>query len=152
MGTLIVQDDSGKMQLKLWKTDCDKFAFMEEDKVYRISGTQLKPVDKKWNKTGTDYEMHSSQSTQISESVAKVEIAYNFQKLKDIQNVETETSVDCVGILHDVENATEITFQASQRTSFRRNITLCDDSHTLMRVTMWGKNAENFQGERGMAV
>merc|ERR1712226_1210796 len=96
--TIIIQDDSGKMQLKLWKTDCDKFSFMEEGKVYRIQGCQLKPADKKWNKTGTDYEMHSTQSMTVTESVATIEVSYTFLKLSEIESKEVDSCVDVVGI------------------------------------------------------
>lgn len=150
--TLIIQDESGKMQLKLWKTDCDKFAFMQEGRVYRVQGCQLKPADKKWNKTGTDYEMHSNQSTVITESVAKIDVQYKFVKLKDIADQATDSVIDCVAIINEVDEAREITFQASQRTSYRRNFTVVDDSGVAVRVTLWGKTAEDFAGQPGMAV
>merc|ERR1712173_103470 len=125
---------------------------MEEGKCYRLSGCQLKPADKKWNKTGTDYEMHSSQSMQATESTGTVEIEYNFIKLNDIAEKPVDSSVDVVGIIHDVEEAREITFQASQRTSFRRNFSIVDETNAVVRVTLWGKNAEEFVGQSGMAV
>jgi replication factor A1 len=148
----IIQDDSGKMQLTLWKQHCDKFAFMEEGKVYRVTGCQLKPADKKWNKTGTDYEMHSTESMAATESVAKIEINYNFVKLNEINNQTVDVSIDAVGLISEVEEAREITFQASQRTSFVRNLTIVDDSGTAIRITIWGKQAEDFLGQAGMAI
>ena len=150
--TIIVQDKSGKMQLKLWKTDVDRFGFMEEGKCYRLSGCQLKPADKKWNKTGTDYEMHSAQSMQCTESTATVEIEYNFIKLNEVSEKPVDSTVDVVGIIYEVEEAREITFQASQRTSFRRNFSIVDNTNAVLRVTLWGKNAEEFVGQSGMAV
>merc|ERR1712071_57643 len=150
---LLISDDSGKMQMTLWKDEVDKFAFMEVDKVYRLSGANVKPADKKWNKTGMDYELASGYNTKFEEAVGvKIEHNYNFVKLSDLAGVDEQATVDICVIINDVEEASEMQSKTSDRMYYRRNIQVVDDSGLQVRCTLWGKNAEEFTATKGCAL
>merc|ERR1712165_536090 len=87
---LLASDDTGRIRFTVWKQDVDKFAnAMEVGKSYNISGAQIKPCDKQFNKTGCDYEIHSKMGTVVEEvtgSTGSSGIRYKFVKIADIEN------------------------------------------------------------------
>jgi len=151
---LLVSDDSGRIRITLWREDVDKFQFMEVGKMYKMSNMVIKPCDKQFNKTGMDYELHSKMGMEIIEvqGNSKSGIRYDFVKISEIENLEVEKTVDVTGILSTVEDLREVNLKTQDRIASVRNITLVDDSLSQIRATLWGKDAENFEGTVGCAL
>jgi len=149
----IISDESGKMQMTLWKEDIDRFSFCEVDKIYRLSGAQVKPADKKWNRTGMDYELSSNNNTRFEEAVGvKMASSYTFIKLAELADKEVDSNVDVVAMVYEVEEPAEFQSKHNEKTYFRRNFQLVDDSGISVRATLWGKTAEEFTATKGCAI
>lgn len=67
------------------------------DKVYYISKCQLKPANKQFSTLKNDYEMTFTNDTQVAEcmdaDIGVPEVSYEFVKIKDIGEKETNSFV-----------------------------------------------------------
>ena len=61
--------------------------------------------------------------------------------------------IDVLGIIKEVGDVTQITSKATQRPITKRELTIVDMSGMSVRMTLWGRQAENFApaGEDGYA-
>lgn len=150
---LSVMDDTGTMRMTLWNDDVDKYGpSFKPQTVYRISNCNIKPADKRYNKTGMDYELHSKNGMIVSESNKKAAaISYNFiENLKAITDIEVNSMVDICGIVQNVSQIREVNTNYGPRSVM--DFTLVDDSNTSVRCSLWGDTAKTFKGELGDAV
>ena len=69
---------------------------------------------------------------------------FNFTKIGDLPSVEKDTTIDTIGVLKKVDDVSSITSKTSGKEFSKRDLTLADDSMTSVRLTVWGKTAENF--------
>ena len=128
---------------------------MEVGKTYNISGAQIKPCDKTYNKTGCDYEIHSKMGTVVEEVAAAPGgggLTYNFTKIAEVENTDVNKSIDVTGIIKMVNDVREVTSKTSGRQMYVRDMSLVDDSMKEVRISLWGKDAQEFQGSVGCAV
>lgn len=54
--------------------------------------------------------------------------------------------IDIVGVVHECGEVQTITAKASQRELRKRELGMVDTSNCLVRLTLWGEEAENFDG------
>lgn len=71
-------------------------------------------------------------------------VNFNFVPLAELDHVEKDAFVDVLGVVKDVGQMEEITSKATQKPYSKREISLVDNTNTLVRCTVWGKNAETF--------
>lgn len=60
--------------------------------------------------------------------------------------------IDIVAIVHETGDLTTITTKSSQREMQKRDLGLVDDSGCLIRLTLWGNEAANFDGSSHPAI
>jgi len=152
---LTVCDDSGTMRMTLWNLDVDKYGDQfQPQTVYRIANANIKPADKRYNKTGMDYELHSKGGMTVCESTKKAAaIKYNFlENLNEITKTEVGSMVDVCGIIQQVSDCREVELRAYNTRKFVRDFSIVDDSNTSVKVTLWGSDAEKFRGNQGDAI
>ncbi|XP_026466908.1 replication protein A 70 kDa DNA-binding subunit [Ctenocephalides felis] len=143
-------DESGEIRATAFKEQCDKFYDMiQVDKVYYISKCQLKPANKQFSTLKNDYEMTFTNDTQVAEcmdaDIGVPEVSYEFVKIKDIGEKETNSFVDVIGICKDCTNVVQLTSKAGRELR-KRELTLVDNSGACINLTLWGDEAENFDG------
>ncbi|KAK7038078.1 replication protein A subunit [Favolaschia claudopus] len=71
-------------------------------------------------------------------------IKYNFVELGNLESQPKDSTCDVLGVVKDVGECSEITSKATNRTITKRELTLVDKSEYSVRMTLWGKQAENF--------
>uniref|UniRef100_A0A8B9LLE0 Replication protein A subunit n=1 Tax=Astyanax mexicanus TaxID=7994 RepID=A0A8B9LLE0_ASTMX len=121
---------------------------IEVRKVYYISKGSLKIANKQYTSLKNDYEMTlNGESTIIpcedSQDVPMVQC--DFVAIADLEAREKDAIVDVIGVCKSVEDVMRITTKNSREVS-KRNIQLMDMSGRVIQVTMWGNEAETFDG------
>ncbi|KAM7537813.1 hypothetical protein Aperf_G00000060350 [Anoplocephala perfoliata] len=145
-------DSTGEIRATAFNTEVDKFFdLVEVNKVYYISRASLKPANKQFNTTDNEYEMALNSDTQIipcndDEDISVPSFSFNFVKIGKLDGCNPGTYVDIVGIVHETSDLTTITVKSSNRDVQKRELGIVDDSGCLVRLTLWGQEAINFDG------
>ncbi|XP_076832504.1 replication protein A 70 kDa DNA-binding subunit [Brachyhypopomus gauderio] len=144
-----IVDESGEIRVTGFNQEVDKFySLIEQGKVYYISKGTLKIANKQYTSLKNDYEMTlNGESTIIpcddSHDVPMVQC--DFISIANLEARDKDAIVDVIGVCKSVEDVTRITTKNSREVS-KRNIQLMDMSGKVIQVTMWGTEAETFDG------
>uniref|UniRef100_A0A672KH44 Replication protein A subunit n=1 Tax=Sinocyclocheilus grahami TaxID=75366 RepID=A0A672KH44_SINGR len=142
-------DESGEIRATGFNHEVDKFySLIEQGKVYYISKGTLKIANKQFSSLKNDYEMTLNGETSIipcedSHDVPKVQC--DFVSIADLESREKDTIVDVIAVCKNTEDMTRIMTKNSREVS-KRNIQLMDMSGRVIQLTMWGNDAETFDG------
>ncbi|KAK7156501.1 hypothetical protein R3I94_006536 [Phoxinus phoxinus] len=142
-------DESGEIRATGFNNEVDKFySLIEQGKVYYISKGTLKIANKQFSSLKNDYEMTLNGETSIipcedSHDVPMVQC--EFVSIADLESREKDTIVDVIGVCKNTEDVMRIMTKNSREVS-KRNIQLMDMSGRVIQLTMWGNDAETFDG------
>ncbi|KAK4472002.1 hypothetical protein MN116_005379 [Schistosoma mekongi] len=145
-------DESGEIRVTAFNAEVDKFYDMiEVNKVYYVSRANLKAANKQFNTTNNDYEMTLYADSQVTpcedaDTSSLPETHFNFIPIGKLDTQSPGSFVDIVGVVHECGEAQTITAKASQRELRKRELGLVDSSNCLVRLTLWGEEAEHFDG------
>ncbi|KAI4471655.1 replication factor a 1 rfa1 [Holotrichia oblita] len=144
-------DESGEIRATAFRDLVDKFYdYLEIDKVYYISKCQLKPANKQFTSLKNDYEM-----TLTNESIIQLceddvdsipQTQYNFLTVDKIGQMETGSIVDVIGVCKAVSDLQTFQARSTGRELKKKELTLVDHTDNAISVTLWGQEAENFDG------
>lgn len=142
-------DESGEIRATGFNDTVDQwYDVLQEGNVYYVSSPcKVQLAKKQFNNLNHDYELTFEKDTLIekAEDMDGVpQVRYNFTTLADLQTVEKDTSIDCIGILQDVGEVSEIVSKTTSKPYSKRELTLVDNTGYNVRLTIWGKVAENF--------
>ncbi|KAI1332899.1 replication factor-A protein [Xylariaceae sp. FL0255] len=141
-------DESGEIKATGFNEQCDQFyEILQEGSVYYISTCRVSLAKKQFSNLPNDYELMFERETTIekAEDQASVpQVRFNFINIAELQNVEKDSTVDIVGVLKDVGEVSQIVSKTSGKPYEKRELTLVDDSHFSVRITIWGKSATTF--------
>ncbi|TLS24224.1 hypothetical protein PpBr36_08460 [Pyricularia pennisetigena] len=145
-------DETGEIKATAFNDQCDKFYdILQEGQVYYISTPCRVGIAKKqFTNLPNDYEITFEDGTQIekAEDQSSVpQVRFNFCNIQELQEVEKDATVDVVGVLKDVGEVSQITSKSSGKFFDKRELTLVDDSGYSVRMTIWGKTAQNFDAK-----
>ncbi|KAF2878996.1 hypothetical protein ILUMI_27178 [Ignelater luminosus] len=143
-------DESGEIRCTAFRDIVDKFYEMiEVDKIYYITKCQVKAANKQFS-IKNDYEMTLTHNTIIQEcydaDISVPQTKYDFISIDKIVNIETGTIVDVIGICKSVSEIFTFTARATGRELKKRELTLVDQSNSGISATLWGTDAEKFEG------
>ncbi|TSN39301.1 Replication protein A 70 kDa DNA-binding subunit [Bagarius yarrelli] len=119
-----------------------------DESVYYISKGTLKIANKQFSSLKNDYEMTlNGESTIIpcDDSSDVPMMQCDFVSIADLDARDKDAIVDVIGVCKTVEDVTRITTKNSREVS-KRNIQLMDMSGKIIQVTLWGNEAETFDG------
>jgi replication factor A1 len=145
-------DDSGEIRATGFNDIVDQwYDMLQEGGVYYISSPcQVKLAKKQFSNLNNDYELTFERDTVIEkcEDLDGVpQVRYNFTTLADLQTVEKDSTIDCIGVLQDVGEVSEIVSKTTSKPYSKREITLVDDTGYNVRLTIWGKTAIDFSAQ-----
>ncbi|KAI9592047.1 hypothetical protein BDF19DRAFT_452987 [Syncephalis fuscata] len=144
-------DDSGEIRATAFRDQVDQFyPMLEENKVYYVSNARVNIAKQQFSTVQNSYELTFESGTQIRlcpDSSAVPSIRFNFVRIADLINVDKDASVDVIGVVKDVEELSQIISKTTQRPLVKREITLVDESLFAVRLTLWGNQAETFNGD-----
>ncbi|KAL0973222.1 hypothetical protein UPYG_G00200540 [Umbra pygmaea] len=144
-----IVDESGEIRVTAFTQEVDKFySIIETGKVFYISKGSLKIANKQYSSLKNDYEMTlNGESTIIpcddTSDVPMVQC--DFVSIADLEARDKDAIVDVIGVCKSVADVTRITTKTNREVS-KRTLTLMDQSGKLVEVTLWGEEAENFDG------
>ncbi|XP_037037026.1 replication protein A 70 kDa DNA-binding subunit [Bradysia coprophila] len=146
-----LMDESGEIRATCFKEACDKyFEMIQVDKVYYISKCQLKSANKQFTSIKNDYEMTFNSDTVVEECVGGNDnvpkVSYNLVPLSQISQMEANATVDVAGVCREVGDIFQFTAKTTGRELKKRDVTLVDRSGSSVSLTLWGQDAENFDG------
>ncbi|XP_035648116.1 replication protein A 70 kDa DNA-binding subunit-like [Oncorhynchus keta] len=144
-----IVDESGEIRVTAFTQEVDKFySIIETGKVFYISKGSLKIANKQYSSLKNDYEMTlNGESTIIpcedTQDVPMVQC--NFVSIADLQAREKDTILDVIGVCKSVSDVTRLNTKNNREVS-KRTLNLMDQSGKLVEVTLWGEEAETFDG------
>ncbi|KAG1754337.1 hypothetical protein EDB19DRAFT_1892356 [Suillus lakei] len=138
-----LMDESGEIRGTGFNAVVDElYEKFEEGKVYYISKARVNLAKKKFSNLQNDYELSLEKNTEVEECLETTSVPmmkYNF--------VEFPSLLDVIGIVKEVGPLGEITSKATNRTIPKRDLTIVDTSQYSVRLTLWGKQAEQFAAD-----
>ncbi|XP_054857924.1 replication protein A 70 kDa DNA-binding subunit [Eublepharis macularius] len=149
-------DESGEIRATAFTDQVDKFfPLIELNKVYYFSKGNLKTANKQYTTVKNDYEITFTNETSVvpcEDAQHLPSVQFDFVPISDLENVNKDSIVDVLGICKSFEDDRKIIVKASNREVSKRNIHLVDMSGKMVTVTLWGAEAEKFDGSRQPVV
>jgi len=149
-------DQTGEIRANGFNEQVDKFYdLLQIDQVYYISRATLKTANKQYSKLDNDYEMTFNNDTVIepcNESDDLPRISISLLPLKEIANKNANDYVDIIGVVKSTSDVTTIVTKATNKELKKREIHLVDNSNFGINCTLWGKQAEDFDGSENPVI
>mmetsp|Transcript_11244 Transcript_11244/g.34432 ORF Transcript_11244/g.34432 Transcript_11244/m.34432 type:complete len:652 (-) Transcript_11244:220-2175(-) len=143
-----ISDDSGSIKVASFRDVAERMdGLIEMGNTYSISKASVKQADKRYNRTTSDYEMmlgNESEVVHLPDDGSLPKIKYNFVKIADLERKSPNTYHDVLGIVRDVSEAVELTSRTTGDLLVKRTVTLVDDSHKAIGLTLWGDDAQKL--------
>jgi replication factor A1 len=145
-------DETGEIRATAFGSSGDVFdhwyELIQEGGVYYItSPCMVKLANKKFNTLNNDYELAFDKETRVEKANDKgsvPQIRYNFVNIQALQEVDKDQTIDCIAVLKEIGDVSEITSKTSQKAYAKRELTLVDDTQHQVRLTIWGQSATAF--------
>ncbi|KAF9024354.1 replication factor-a protein [Hymenopellis radicata] len=146
--SVTLMDETGEIRGTAFNTVAEAlYQKFHEDKVYFVSKARVNLAKKQFSNVANDYELSFDQKTEVEECKETTNlpmIKYNFTSLDKLNDISKDATCDVLGLVKEVGSIGEITSKATQRTTKKRELTLVDESGFSVRLTLWGKHAENY--------
>ncbi|CAK9822669.1 Replication protein A 70 kDa DNA-binding subunit [Anthophora retusa] len=146
-----LRDESGEIRCTAFRDQCDKFYdVIEAGKVYYISRANLKTANKQFNNLQNDYEMTLTGDSEIipcHDSGSEIpSLQFNFVPISDIEKKEKNDLMDILSVVKSCGDLQMITSRNTGREMKKRDVNIVDESNTMVCLTLWGSQAEEFEG------
>lgn len=150
--SLELVDESGEIRATAFNEQVDKFfPLIEVNKVYYFSKGTLKIANKQFSAVKNDYEMTFNNETSVlpcEDGHHLPTVQFDFTGIGDLESKSKDSLVDIIGICKSYEDVTKITVKSNNREVAKRNICLMDMSGKVVTATLWGEDADKFDGSR----
>eukprot|EP00063_Salmo_salar_P064314 XP_014039149.1 PREDICTED: replication protein A 70 kDa DNA-binding subunit-like isoform X2 [Salmo salar] len=144
-----IVDESGEISVTAFNKEVDKFfPLLETGKVYYISEGKVKETNKKYITSKNNYEIILRNVTSIvpcedDQNLPMVEC--DFRPIAQLEHMEKDDIIDVIGVCRSVDDLSRFTARTG-REAYKRDIDLMDTSGKAVAVTLWGEQAEMFDG------
>ncbi|XP_054989519.1 replication protein A 70 kDa DNA-binding subunit [Sorex araneus] len=150
--SLELVDETGEIRATAFNEQVDKFfPLIDVNKVYYFSKGNLKIANKQFSAVKNDYEMTFNNDTSVvpcEDGQHLPTVKFDFIGIDDLENKPKDSLVDIIGVCKNCEDATKITVKSNNREVSKRNIYLMDTSGKVVCATLWGEDADKFDGSR----
>uniref|UniRef100_A0A672FMD1 Replication protein A subunit n=1 Tax=Salarias fasciatus TaxID=181472 RepID=A0A672FMD1_SALFA len=144
-----VVDESGEIKITAFNKEADKFfSLVEQGKVYYISKATLKVANKQYTSLKNDYEMNLHTNSSIvpcDDSEGVPTLHCDFVPIAELENRDKDAVLDVIGVCKSADDVSRITTKNSREVS-KRALSLIDTTGKAVTVTLWGEEAEKFDG------
>lgn len=144
-------DETGEIRCTAFRDQCDKFYDMIEiGKVYYISRATLKTANKQFNNLKNDYEMSLTGDSEIipchdmGDTIPSLQ--FDFIPINNIEQKEKNDIIDVLAIVKSRGDLQMLVSRTTGKDMKKRDINLIDESNTMVTLTLWGTQAEEFSG------
>jgi replication factor A1 len=132
----------------------DLYDKLEEGKVYFVSKARVNLAKKKFSNLSNDYELSLEKNTEIEEcheAAGVPMIKYNFVELSGLEDLSKDAVCDVIGVVKSRGELASINSKAG-RVIPKRELTLVDKSGFSVVMTLWGKQAEDYNAEENVII
>ncbi|KAK0211172.1 hypothetical protein DFS33DRAFT_355950 [Desarmillaria ectypa] len=151
-----LMDETGEIRGTAFNTVADDlYSKFEEGKVYYVSKARVNLAKKMFSNLANDYELAFERNTVIEECLETTGlpmVKYSFVSLAGLEGIAKDATCDVIAVVKEVGTVSEIVSKATSRTTKKRELTLADQSNFSVRLTLWGKQAEQYQHENEQPV
>ncbi|KAG7448223.1 replication factor-a protein [Guyanagaster necrorhizus] len=151
-----LMDETGEIRGTAFNTVADDlYSKFEEGKVYYVSKARVNLAKKMFSNLANDYELGFERNTVVEECLETTGlpmVKYNFVPLAGLEDIAKDATCDVIAIVKEVGTVSEIVSKATSRATKKRELTLVDQSNYSVRLTLWGKQAEQYQHENEQPV
>ncbi|KAJ2934896.1 hypothetical protein H1R20_g2147, partial [Candolleomyces eurysporus] len=151
-----LMDETGEIRATAFNMVADDlYPLLEEGKVYFISKARVNLAKKKFSNLSNDYELSLEKNTEIEECHDTTNLPvmkFNFVPLSGLNDTPKDSTCDVIGVVKEFSPVTEITSKSTQRQIPKRELTLVDKSQFAVRLTLWGKQAEQYNAEPNAVI
>ncbi|KAL6301589.1 replication factor-a protein [Sparassis latifolia] len=148
--SVILIDETGEIKATGFNAAVDElYDKLQEDHVYYISKGRVNLAKRQYSSLPNEYELTLERNTEVEEchDLTNVPtIRYNFVEIGKLMDVAKDASCDVIGIIKETSPLATLTSKAN-RTLIKRELTLVDRSGFSVRLTLWGKQAEQFTAD-----
>ncbi|ORZ31153.1 hypothetical protein BCR44DRAFT_1443083 [Catenaria anguillulae PL171] len=152
-------DESMDVRITCFGSEVDQFyPVIQQGRVYKVSGGQIKPANQRFSTAQCQYEITASRDTVIEEvtdspaAAGIPSIKLSIVPLAELINVPKDAMCDVIGIIEDPGHVANITSKATNRELTKRDVTIVDQSGYAVKLTLWGAQAQEFEGQTGEAL
>ncbi|KAF2722320.1 replication factor-a protein [Polychaeton citri CBS 116435] len=150
-------DDSGEIRATGFNDAVDSwYEMIQEGGVYYITTPcRVQLAKRQFSNVNNDYELTFERDTQIEkaeDTEGVPQVTYNFTSIADLQTVQKDTTIDCIGILQSTGEVSEITSKTTNKPYSKRELTLVDNTGYNVRLTIWGNTAMSFDAQEESVV
>lgn len=143
-------DDSGEIRATMFNDAVDQwYEVLQENNVYYVSSPcRVQLAKKQFSNLNNDYELTFEKDTVVEkaeDTEGVPQVHFYFISIADLQTVEKDKTIDCIGVLQNVGAVSEITSKTTGKPYSKRELTLVDNTGYNVRLTIWGKTAESFE-------
>ncbi|RCN48712.1 replication factor-a protein 1 [Ancylostoma caninum] len=121
------------------------YSIIQTDCSYYISGCTVKQANKRFNTTGHDYELSINANTEIApchDQIPKPVLVLKICPLANIPSHKDE-NIDVLAVVDKMDPVNKF-ISRQGRECVKRDVQLIDQSGTVVQLTLWGDQAENF--------
>ena len=168
----ICDDDGNEMRITAFNEECDRFfSLIEEGKVYLFAKGEVKPANRQYNKLNSDYEIILNKNSIIElespqiplpkkrqsppefNSSPKIpKIPFKFTPIIELADKPDKTVFDVIGVIRSIGLLESVTSRRMGKELIKRAVNLVDKSMAEIQITLWHKNAREFQGHVGQVM
>ncbi|KAI0636673.1 replication factor-a protein [Trametes polyzona] len=145
---ITLMDESGEIRATGFNAAVDElYDRIQEGKVYYISKAKVNLAKKKFSNVNNEYELALERNTEIEECPDATDVPtvkFNFVPIGSLQEIEKDSLCDIIGVVREVSDLTTITSKATNKEIPKRELTVVDTSGYSVKVTLWGKQAEQY--------
>ncbi|GIX74979.1 replication protein A 70 kDa DNA-binding subunit [Caerostris extrusa] len=150
-------DESGEIKATGFNDAAEKYYDMlEVNKVYYVSKANLKTANQRFSTVKNDYEITFNNDTIImpcEESASSIPmLQYDFIPIAQIEQVEKDSNIDVIGVCKSCSDLQTFVARTSNKELTKRDVKLVDRSNKEVSITLWGKEAESFDGSLNPVV
>jgi len=150
-------DESGEIRATAFREQVDSFyELLEENKVFFISKGQLKMANKKFTNLNHDFEITFTRETKIvpclEDDSSIPSLQFNFIKLSAIQEAQAGNLVDVIGVCKSAGEIVNLVSKTTNRELKKKDLLLVDPSLVSVTLTLWGNQAEEFNGDNNPVI
>ncbi|KAJ7047221.1 hypothetical protein C8F04DRAFT_1387682 [Mycena alexandri] len=149
-----LMDETGEIRATAFNTVAtDLYDRLHEGKVYFISRARVNIAKKQFSHLNNEYELGLEKNTEIEECLDATNVPsvkYDFVPLGDLEKQAKDSTCDVIAVVKDVADISTITSKATSREITKRELTLVDTSGFSVRMTLWGKQAEQFNSSQAV--
>lgn len=112
-------------------------------------------ANKQFNSLKNDYELTFTNETTVQpcfDAVAVPQITYDFVPINKLCDAEVNGTVDVIGVCKECTECISLTSRNTNRELKKREVTLVDQSNGAVALTLWGNEAENFDGSSNPVI